>query len=158
MQVDVTWQKGLSFTGAAESGFSLPLGASSSVGGTEDGFRPLELMALSLAGCTGMDVISILLKKRQAITAFTVNVQANQATEYPKVLTRAVITYDVTGRGVDEAALVRAIELSEKQYCPAQAMLGKILPIELKYELYEDEENGNRRLIKRSTYSREDRG
>jgi len=56
------------------------------VGGAEDGFRPLELMAVSLAGCTAMDVISILKKKQQKVTAFEVKVQASQAPDFPKVL------------------------------------------------------------------------
>ncbi|MFH1909188.1 MAG: hypothetical protein ABIL11_17705 [Chloroflexota bacterium] len=62
MDTRVTWQEGLTFTGTADSGFSVPLGADPAVGGADDGFRPLELMGVSLAGCTAMDVISILPK------------------------------------------------------------------------------------------------
>jgi putative redox protein len=127
----VTWQAGLTFSGSAGSGFSVPLG-------TDDGFRPLELMAVSLAGCTAMDVISILQKKRQDVTAFEVGVHADQAAEHPKVFSAARITFRVTGHGVDEAAVVRAIELSATKYCPAQAMLEKSVPIALHYEIFED--------------------
>jgi putative redox protein len=76
MDAKVIWQQGLTFTGTADSGFSVPLGADPGVGGADDGFHPLELMAVSLAGCTAMDVISILKKKRQDVTAFEVSVHA----------------------------------------------------------------------------------
>lgn len=138
MDAKVTWHQGLSLTGTADTGFQVPLGADPAVGGANDGFRPLELMAVSLAGCTAMDVISILTKKRQAVTRFDVKVHAEQAHDHPHVFTSAVVTYIVTGRGIDEAALLRAIELSATRYCPAQAMLAKVVPMELRYEIHED--------------------
>ncbi len=70
MNATVAWRQGMSFTGKADTGFEVPLGADVEVGGDDDGFRPLELMAVSLAGCTAMDVISILKKKKQEITGF----------------------------------------------------------------------------------------
>ncbi len=138
MDAKATWHQGLSFTGTAESGFTLPLGADPGVGGADDGFRPMELMAISLAGCTAMDVISILNKKRQQVTAFEVGVHTERAAEHPHVFTRAVVTYRVTGRGLDEQAVRRSIELSATKYCPAQAMLGKAMPIDLLYEISEE--------------------
>lgn len=152
MHAKVTWKDGLSFDGRAESGFAVPLSADAAVGGANDGFRPMELMAISLAGCTAMDVVSILQKKRQSLTGFEVRVETSRAEEHPRVFTSAVITYEVTGRGLDEAAILRAIELSATRYCPAQAMLGKIFPIELRYVMYEDEGAGSRRLIKEAAY------
>jgi putative redox protein len=152
MNANVTWRQGLSFTGKADTGFEVPLGADPGVGGANDGFRPLEMMAVSLAGCTAMDVVSILRKKQQDLTAFEVNVHAQQAEEFPKVFTHAVITYLITGHKVDEVAVLRAIELSATKYCPAQAMLGKVVPMELKYEIYEDEGGGENRLVKQGMY------
>ena len=152
MQVQVKWKKGLSFEGVADSGHSLNLDGDPGVGGTGDGFRPMELMALSLAGCTAMDVISILQKKRQAVSGFEVQVEAQRAEEHPKVFTGAVIRYLVSGQGVDEAAVLRAIELSTQRYCPAQAMLGQVFPIDLRYALYEMGE-GERTLIKEGRYT-----
>lgn len=148
MNAKVTWKQGLSFTGTADTGFTLPLGADPSVGGANDGFRPLELMAVSLAGCTAMDVISILRKKQQEVTAFEVRVNAEQRHEHPHIFTKAVITYEVTGRGVDEAAVRRAIELSATRYCPAQAMLAKTVPMDLVYEIYEEREGGRELAVK----------
>ena len=137
MDAKVVWSGGMNFTGTSNSGFAIPLDSDSSVGGTNNGLRPLELMAISLAGCTAMDVISILRKKQQDITGFEVLVNADQRSEHPHVFTQAVITYRVTGRKVDVAALLRAIELSATKYCPAQSMLAKSFPMELSYEIYE---------------------
>ncbi len=152
MDANVIWHQGLSFTGKANTGFEVPLGADPGVGGVNDGFRPLELMAVSLAGCTAMDVISILTKKRQEVTGFEVKVHADQTQDHPHVFTKAVVTYVLRGRGVEEAAVVRAIELSATRYCPAQSMLGKVFPMDLTYEIYEDEGEGKSRLVKQGTY------
>ena len=124
MDAKVVWHKGLSFTGTADgSGFSLPLGADPAVGGAGDGFRPLELFLVGLAGCTGMDVASILAKKRLDVRAFEVRVHAERAAEHPKVFTDVTLEYLVTGRDIDPAAVERAVQLSEETYCAAQAML-----------------------------------
>ncbi len=126
----VTLREGMSFDGAADSGFSVNLGASEAVGGADDGLRPMELMLISLAGCTAMDVISILRKKRQDVTHFTVDVQAERATDHPKVFTNVL-----TGKAVDEAAVARSIELSLTKYCPAHAMLSQAVPILHQYNI-----------------------
>jgi putative redox protein len=138
MQASVVWSKGMSFTGTADSGFSVALGTDPSVGGDNDGFRPMELLVLSLAGCTAMDVISILRKKRQDVTGFEVKVDAGRASEHPKVITAFAVRYIVRGRKIDPRAVERAIELSQTTYCPAQAMLSKAAPITLTYEIIEE--------------------
>ena len=133
----VTLQEGMHFTGTADSGLSVQLDAKQEVGGEGKGFVPMELMALSMAGCTAMDVISILRKKRQDVTHFEVRVDASRAEEHPKVFTSATIEYLVTGHDVDENAVRRAIELTAERYCPAQAMLGQVMPIDLRYQIFE---------------------
>lgn len=138
MDAKVTWDHGMTFEGTADTGFTVPLGTVPAVGGENDGFQPMELMAVSLAGCTAMDVISIMRKKRQEITAYEVSVHADRAENHPKVFTQATILYKVTGKEIDEAALRRAIQLSAERYCPAQGMLDQVMPIELKYEIYEE--------------------
>lgn len=138
MNATTTWKKGLSFTGTSDSGFLVDLGADPSVGGANDGFRPMELVALGLAGCTAMDVISILRKKQQDITAFSVSVQAQQSAVHPKVFTHIILLYIVKGNNLEESAVRRAIELSAAKYCPAQAMLGSIVPIKLLFQIIDD--------------------
>jgi putative redox protein len=135
MDAKVTWNGRMSFTGIADTGFNLPLGADPNVGGDNDGFRPLELMAVSLAGCTAMDVISILQKKQQEVSAFEVRVHAEQAGEHPHVFTHVLVEYVVTGHAISAAAIERAIELSKTKYCPAYAMLSKAVQIEHKYKI-----------------------
>jgi putative redox protein len=152
MDAKVIWQQGLHFTGIADTGFEVPLDAELEVGGANDGFRPLELMAISLAGCTAMDVVSILKKKQQDVTAFEVKVHADRTEQHPKVFTHTLITYLVTGHSLDELAVLRAIELSTTKYCPAQAMLGKVVPMELCYEIFEGESTQERRLVKSGKY------
>lgn len=129
MDASVTWQKGLTFTGTADTGFQVPLGADPTVGGDNDGFRPLELMAISLAGCTAMDVMSILQKKGQEVSSFEVRVHCERAENHPRVFTTMQVTYVVSGRAISQAAVDRAIELSATKYCPAQAMLSKAVRI-----------------------------
>ncbi len=153
MDAKVTWKSRLSFTATADSGFTLPLGSDPRVGGDNDGFRPMELMALSLAGCTAMDVISIMSKKGQEVTGFEVQVHAKRASEHPKVITGALIEYSIMGHAIDETALVRSIELSATTYCPAQAMLGKVMPIEMKYTIYEAGAGEERTLVTSGVYT-----
>ena len=155
MDAKVTWDHGMTFSGTSDSGFIVPLGTSSKVGGENDGFKPMELMAISLGGCTAMDVISIMRKKRQEITAYEISVHTENAETHPKVLTNATILYDVTGHNVDEKALRRAIQLSADRYCPAQGMLAKVMPIELLYEIYEDQDDGERILTIKGKYENE---
>ena len=137
MDAKVVWKERMSFTGSAESGIPVPLGTSPDVGGDNDGLRPMELLAIGLAGCTAMDVISILIKKKQEVTGFEVQVHADRAEEHPQVFTRIVIEYIVYGHDVERAAVERAVQLSAKKYCPAQAMFRKVVPIELKISLKE---------------------
>jgi len=150
VEAKVVWKGRMSFDGSADSGFTVPLGTDPSVGGDNDGPRPMELIAIGLAGCTGMDVISILQKKRQPVTGFEVQVHAERAADHPKVITRAVIEYLVTGNGVDETSVLRAIELSAARYCPAQAMFAKVFPMELIYKVFEGET-----LVKQGVYTPE---
>lgn len=136
MQVALNWKNGLSFKGEGlGSGYSLDIGAEAEIGGAEDGMRPMEMLALGLAGCTAMDVISILEKKRQQVSAFQVKVTTQRAEQHPKVWTHVLIEYFVTGKEIDPAAVERAIQLSSQKYCPAQNMLKLAVKIESRYEI-----------------------
>ena len=132
MKVTVNWKENMQFVGVPDSGFPVEIDSDASYGGTNSGVRPMELIALGLAGCTAMDVLSILQKKRQQVTAFEVRVNAPRSHEYPKVFTNALITYVVTGRNIKEAAVLRSIELAATKYCPAQFMLAQAFPMELR--------------------------
>jgi len=146
MKANVIWKENMEFIGETNSGFPISLDADTLVGGTNSGARPMEMIALGLAGCTAMDVISILKKKRQELTRFEVRLDAPRSPDHPKVITSATITYVVSGKNIDEAAVLRGIELSTTKYCPAIAMLGQAFPIDQQYEIYEDEGDGQQRL------------
>lgn len=132
MDAKVIWKNKMSFDGTADSGFSVPIGTAPEVGGDNDGFRPMELIAIGIAGCTALDVMSILHKKRQEVTSFEVRVNADRATEHPKVFTRLTIEYVIGGSNLSKEAVERAVELSETKYCSAQAMFKKVAPMDLK--------------------------
>lgn len=150
MDILLNWKGKMVFEGAGDSGFTQRLDTDESVGGGNSGARPMEFIALGLAGCMGMDVISILQKKKQDVKDFQVQVHAERADEHPKVFTRATIEYLVTGKVVNAAAVLRAIELSAEKYCPAQAMLSKAFPMKLVYKIFD--ENGN--LVSEGEYKR----
>ena len=123
MEAKVTWKEDLTFIGTADSGFNIQIDMKKAAGGNDSGLTPMELLAIGVAGCTAMDVISILTKKRQDVTQFEVQVHAQRADEYPKKFTAMNIEYVVTGKQVDPEALARAVELSEEKYCSAIASL-----------------------------------
>jgi len=149
MEAKVTWEKDLIFSGVADSGYQVMLDSDSSA---ETGVGPVEMVAISLAGCTAMDVISILNKKKEKVTHFDVKVHARRSTEYPKVILEAELEYEVVGHGIDEVSLIRAIDLSVTKYCPVHAMLEKAFPIKLNYSIYEDEGDGNKTLVRQGSH------
>ena len=135
----VVWkQQDLKFVGVSESGAEVSLGSSSEI--VEDVFSPMELLGVSLAGCTGMDVLSILRKTKQDVTDFEVRVNTKQAEDYPRVWTWVQIEYIVTGRRLDPKAIERAMKLSAEKYCPVQNMVNKAVEIDLVYKIIDLEE------------------
>ena len=141
MMSKVVWKGGMAFTGTSDSGYLIPLDAKKRAGGHEMGFQPLQLFAIGLVGCTAMDVISILKKKRQEVTEFEVSAQIERAEDHPKIFTKIVVEYKLTGKNLDRAAVERAVELSETRYCPAQAMLEKAAEISHKIILHKADES-----------------
>ena len=103
----------------------IDLDAEASVGGAGVGPQPHRLLLLAMAGCTAMDVISILRKKRQQVTRLRVEVQGSTAEQHPRVYTRFEVLYRVRGTTIDPLAVERAIELSTTRYCPVINLLGK---------------------------------
>lgn len=138
--VVVTLQEGMHFEASSfphGEGCTVQLDAAETFGGEGKGSRPQSLLLVSLGGCTGMDVISILRKKRQDVTAFEVRLRAEKAAEHPKVYTHIWLTYVVTGRDIDPAAVERAIELSMEKYCPVANLLKPVVAIETEFEIVE---------------------
>ena len=125
MTVQSTLTGAMQFQVVAGSGHAVALDAALEHGGQDMGFRPMELLLAGLAGCTGMDVISILRKKRQQVTGYEVRVRGERTEDHPMVFTTITVEHVVTGHHVDPNAVARAVELSETRYCGAGAMLRK---------------------------------
>ncbi len=115
----------MEFTGTADSGHVLRMDADEQSGGKNRGFRPMELLLVGFGGCSGMDVISILRKKRQQVTGLEIRVQGEKTDTYPKIYRSVHIEYIVTGRGIEKDAVERAITLSLDKYCSVGATLAK---------------------------------
>ena len=134
----VVWKNGLAFEGTGGSGLTVSLDTIAEEGGGT-GFSPIELTLVSLAGCTAMDVISILKKKRQDVTGFEVRAHGLRADDHPKIYTDITLEYVVRGHGVDPKAIERAIELSETKYCSVAGMLKKAANITTTFRVQEAE-------------------
>ena len=133
----VTLADGLHFIGDID-GFRIDLDAEESVGGQGAGAQPLRLVLLGMAGCTAMDVISILRKKHQQVSGLEVEVQGSRVDEHPRVYDKIEVVYRVHGKEVDPKAVERAIELSETRYCLAMAMIGEVTELTNRYEIEEE--------------------
>jgi len=135
MKARVTLNEGMQFVGSAESGHAVLLDAAPGVGGSDTAPRPMELLLISLGGCTGMDVVSILRKMRIEWDRFEVLLEAERAPEHPKVFTKIHLIYRIWGDDIPEDKLKKAIDLSQERYCPVTAMLNKIAEITYRYEI-----------------------
>jgi putative redox protein len=124
MKARAKWVEGMAFMGEAGSGHAVIMDGAPEYGGRNIGIRPMEMLLIGLAGCTGFDVVQILRKGREAVTGCEVEVEAERASEDPKVFTKIHIAYRVSGRGLSQAKAERAVTLSKEKYCSASIMLG----------------------------------
>ncbi|GGA81695.1 OsmC family protein [Ornithinibacillus halotolerans] len=116
MEMNVKWDGKMAFTGFAPSGHKLKMDAAESVGGENTGARPTELLLSAVAGCTGIDIVSILTKMRHTPTSFQMNIAGDRADDHPKKFTKITIHYAIEG-DIPEDKVIRAIELSMDKYC-----------------------------------------
>ena len=135
LKAKVTLVKDMQFIGDTDSGHAIVMDSDFSVGGKNTGPRPMELLLIASGGCTGMDVISILRKKKQDVTGLEINVKGNKAEEFPKKLTEIIIEYIVKGRNISEEAVKRAIDLSMNKYCSVKATLEGSTKINYSYKI-----------------------
>ena len=133
-QGTVTWTGGEQFQAVGPSGHTLLMDADRE---RNTGPGPMELLLLALGGCTGADVVSILKKKRQQLTALEMRVEGERATEPPMVWTRLKVHYRLVGKGLDPRAVEHALELSRTKYCSVAATLARTAPIEWSHAIEE---------------------
>jgi putative redox protein len=131
-EVAAEWQGELGFIGSSPSGGQVQMGM---VEG-KPGVTPMEMLLLGVAGCTGMDVASILPKMRQKLTGLKISVRGKRADEHPKIFTEIEVLYELWGEDLDPKAVENAIELSEVKYCSASAMLKAAAQIRSSYRIY----------------------
>jgi putative redox protein len=117
--ITASWSGALDFTCASSEGVTVPLGGPEN----EEAFRPASLVLAGLAGCTGMDAISIMTKKRLQVERYEVVVVGTQREEHPRIFTRIEVEHVITGTAIDDKAVARAIELSARKYCVVGANL-----------------------------------
>ncbi len=132
----------MAFRAITETGHEVVMDAAPQVGGTDTGPRPMELLLVGLGGCTGMDVISMLRKMRQDVTAYEVHVSGERATEHPKIFTSIHVEHIVRGHNLSSESVKRAVELSATRYCSAAAMLRRAAHIDERYRVI-DETSGS---------------
>ncbi len=125
MTVRATLVTGMRFDVETGSGHHVILDAAEHNGGQNSGPQPMEMLLVALASCAGMDIITILRKKRQEITGYELRVHGRRAEEHPKVFLDITVEHIFTGHNLRSEAVERAIELTEERYCGASAMLGK---------------------------------
>ncbi|WP_337864582.1 OsmC family protein [Ignavibacterium sp.] len=130
--------KGITFIGKTDSNHWITMDGPEEFGGSNAGIRPKELLLISLAGCTGSDVASILQKKRVKLEGFEMNITADVAEEHPQVFTKINLEYVFYGKNLPVKEIERAIELSQTKYCSVTAMLQKTMPIEHTYRIVEE--------------------
>ena len=130
-EIEAEWQGGGTFIGKNATGGSVQMGKLND----RPGVSPMELLLVGLAGCTGMDIVDILAKKRQPLQALKVQVRGNRSDDYPKIYKEIEVTYLVWGEGVDSKAVERAIQLSEEKYCSVSAMLRGAAKITTSYRI-----------------------
>ncbi len=135
MPYHVNWTEDLAFEGTTPDGLKIHMDASPEFGGKGRGPRPAELLLLGLGGCTGMDVVSILKKKRAEIESLELEIEAERSTEHPKVFTKINVTFIVTGEDLKESDVARAIELSTEKYCVVGSMLKQACPVEYNWTI-----------------------
>jgi putative redox protein len=132
--------KGLTLAARGESNHWITMDGPEHLGGSDAGVRPKELLLISLAGCTGSDVVSILKKKRVNLIDFEINITAQQTEEHPKVFTEIDLEYVFYGKDIKEKDVERAIELSTNTYCGVSEMLKKAINIKHSYRIVETEQ------------------
>lgn len=137
MEAKVTYVDGLRFVGEASSGHSVVMDGDPEYGGRNTGPRPTELLLMGLGGCSGMDVISVLKKKKQDVRSFEVALKGLRAEDHPKKFTEITIEFIVTGRGLSEEAVKRAVDLSMDKYCSVKATIEGSAKISFSYKLIE---------------------
>lgn len=125
MKASVKWTDGRQFVAESGSGHSVVIDGPPDHGGRNTGPRPMEMLLMGLGACTSFDVLEILEKSRAPVSDCVASVEAERADTVPSVFTKIHVHFTVTGQGLKEKQVKRAVELSAEKYCSASIMLAK---------------------------------
>ena len=137
MNISVNWVDGLLMVGKSDSGHTITMDGPPESGGENLGVRPMEILLLGVAGCTMIDVVTTLKKMRQDLSHLETKINAERATDHPKVFTDIHIHFILKGQNLDEKKVDKAITLSAEKYCSASIMLGETATITHDFEVVE---------------------
>jgi len=140
MDVRIKWVEGAMFLGESGSGHTVVMDGAPENGGRNLGLRPMEMLLTGMGGCTAFDVKMILDKARQQVTDCVAEIQAERADTVPAVFTKIHVHFIVSGKGLTDKAVARAVNLSAEKYCSASIMLSKAVEITHDYEIVNTEE------------------
>ena len=134
----VSYVQGLQFVGTASSGHAIVLDAAPEVGGGNTALRPIELLLIGIGGCSGMDIVSILKKKKQKISGLEIMVKGGQADTHPKKLTDISLEFIITGKDISEEAVRKSVDLSMNKYCSVKASLEGSAKVSFSYRIIQE--------------------
>lgn len=137
MSIKVGWKGGKAFEATSSTGHKVIMDASKEVGGEDRGSRPMELLLMGLGGCSGIDVIMMLEKGKQAVKDCQMEVTSERADGVPAVYTKINLHFVVTGTDLNEKKVKRAVDLSAEKYCSVSKMLEKTAEMHHSYEIIE---------------------
>ena len=137
MSISVNWVDGLLMVGKSDSGHTITMDGPPESGGENLGVRPMEMLLLGVAGCTMIDIVTTLKKMRQDLSHLETKINAERATDHPKVFTDIHIQFILKGQNLDEKKVDKAITLSAEKYCSASIMLGEMATITHDFEVIE---------------------
>lgn len=137
MKARIKWVQDATFLGESGSGHAVVMDGPPDYGGRNLGVRPMEMLLLGMGGCASFDVVLILNRSRQPISDCVAEIEAQRAEQDPKVFTAIHLHFIVTGKGLSEKRVARAVALSAEKYCSASIMLGKTATITHDYEIRE---------------------
>jgi len=135
MKSRVKWVEETLFLGESGSGHTVVMDGPPESGGRNLGVRPMEMLLIGMGGCASFDVVHILKKGRHDVRGCEAFLEAERADQDPKIFTRIHLRFVISGKGLSEAVVERAVKLSAEKYCSASIMLGKTAEVTHSFEL-----------------------
>ena len=135
MKARIKWVQDATFIAESGSGHAVVIDGPPEGGGRNLGVRPMEMLLMGTGGCTAYDVVHILRKSRQPVEDCIVEIEAQRAEKEPKVFTHIHIHFIITGKGLNDSAVKRAVSLTAEKYCSASIMLSRAVEITHDYEV-----------------------